>query len=44
MRPLAENKVECVSLLGIPLYAVLDRYKERANTDFSDVLQPLKNM
>jgi len=44
MKPLAEKKTSCVSLMGLPLDFVLDRYKKDAGIDFSDVLQPLKNM
>jgi hypothetical protein len=44
MKPLAEKKTSCVSLMGLPLDFVLDRYKKDAGVDFSDVLQPLKNM
>jgi len=44
MKPLAERKTSCVSILGKPLKFVLERYKKDAKVDFSDVLQPLKNI
>jgi hypothetical protein len=44
MKPLAENKTSCVSIFGKPLKFVLERYKKDAKIDFSDVLQPLKNI
>ena len=44
MKPLAEKKTSCVSILGKSLKFVLDRYKKDAKIDFSDVLQPLKNI
>lgn len=44
MKPLAEKKTSCVSIFGKPLKFVLERYKKDAKVDFSDVLQPLKNI
>lgn len=44
MKPLAEKKTSCVSILGKPLKFVIERYKKDAKVDFSDVLQPLKNI
>jgi hypothetical protein len=44
MKPLAERKTSCVSILGKPLKFVLERYKKDAKVDFSDALQPLKNL
>ena len=44
MKPLAEKKTSCVSIFGKPLKFVLERYKKDAKVDFSDALQPLKNI
>lgn len=44
MKPLAEKKTSCVSIFGKPLKFVIERYKKDAKVDFSDVLQPLKNI
>ena len=44
MKPLAERKTSCVSILGKPLKFVIERYKKDAKVDFSDVLQPLKSL
>ena len=44
MKPLAENKLSCVSLMGLPLHVVLKIYEENSDVDFSDALQPLKGV
>lgn len=43
MKPLAENRVDCVSIMGMNLRSVVKKYN-KIGVDFSDVLVPLASV